>query len=530
MSLENSPETVSGDDGRSITDTKVGRRAFVAGVGASALAVGGAGSVAAQSTGINFSSPYAHESVLSATTTFAKVDFGAGMSELEYEDDSGTVRDLSSTHGVRVAPRPEPPEDGSPVAHNPVAYPLRDVESDEFTAFPRETFELDTDGNPDTSAPVNWTDSTNWTTGTNMSIVEGSGDAVLFSGTDDSATFAHPEWSITEDERRHQMLVVLDVVSLGTGATVEVRASDSTGTNPSAVATIDDAGDPSAEDVIATSVGDGYLFQAPLGDLEPGVASIDNVEVVVTGTAEVRLHALNLDRTSPLSFGTREFVETDDDGNESLATEEVLDHNSGGPVEIMSLDTVDAALGDSTLRDVVVDVEQRARDLPSEFVASERSDTPTGYDYEDRFTLGFTHKLPAAYDLDHNVTDVSLRGAVSSSRYFAVGYSTPSTEPDDATGYQDLTLTDVSSQLNPTVEDPETQLVASIIPSDGIDVVIDLALTPDETRDLTSAGMGGFALASSSSGDSGPLSGVRSLILVIASVIGGAIAWTRGRL
>ena len=529
MSLENSPETDSGDDGRSITDTKVGRRAFVAGVGASALAVGGAGSVAAQSEGINFASDYAHESVLSATTTFSKVDFSR-FGELEYEDDSGSIRDLSSTHGVRLAPRPEPPEDGSPVAHNPVEYPLRSVESDEFTDFPRETYELDGDGNPDENLPVSWTDSTFWTPGSGMTITEASGDALLFSGTDDSATFSFSEWSITEDERKKNLLVVLDVVSLSTGATVSISAVDSSGSNPSATALVDDAGDPEADDVIATSVGDGYLYQMPLGELEPGVASIDEVEVSVTGTAEVRLHGLNLDRTSPLSFGTREYVETDEDGNETLETESVEEHNSGGPVAITSLGTVDAALGDAILRDVAIDVEQRARDLPAEFVATERSDTPTGYEYEDRYTIGFTHELPSAYDLSHNVTGVDLRGAVSTSRYFEVGYSSPSMDPESIDDYQDLTLTDVTSQLDPTATDPEVQLATSIVATDGVDVVIDLALTPDETRDLT-GGMGGFALASGSSGGSdGPLSGVRGVILMIASLVGAVVAWTRGRL
>lgn len=528
MSLENSPETDSGDDGRSITDTKVGRRAFVAGVGASALAVGGAGSVAAQSTGINFSSPYAHESVLSATTTFAKVDMSR-FGELEYEDDSGTVRDLSSTHGVRLAPRPETEED-TVTAHNPVRYPARRVESDEFTAFPRETYELDTDGNPDSDMPVSWVDSSFWSTGTGMTIVEGSGDALLFSGTDGSATFSHSEWSIDDDVRRHHLLVVLDVVSLSSGSTVAIRASDSSGTSSSAELLVDDTGDPSEDGVVATSTGDGYVYQLSLGELSPGVSAVDQVEVDITGTAEVRLHGLNLDRTSPLYFGEREVVETDDDGNESLSTESVATH-SGGPLAITSLDTVGSGLRSSTFREVEMDVEQRARDLPSEFYSTERNDTPTGYEYEDRFTLGFTHKLPAAYDLEHNITGLVLRGAVSTSRYFGVGYSTPSVNPDDVADYQDLTLTDVTGEMNPAADDPETQLVASFTPSDGVDVVIDLALTPGETRDLMGGGMGGFALASSGSGGSdGPLAGVRGVILLIASIVGGAIAWTRGRL
>lgn len=523
-----SPDTRPGDDGRGIASKKVGRRAFLGTVGAGAAVAMGAGSVAAQVEGYNFASDFAHESVLSGTTTISSV--GSNMSELEYEDDSGTVRDLSQTHGLRLAPRPET-EDGTVVAHNPVSYPLRAVESDEYTAFPRETYETDTDGNEDTDLPVSWTDSSYWTnTGTSMTLTESAGDSILFSATDDVSTFAQEEWSITDDERRHYLLVVLDVVSLDSGATVTIRASDSTGTAPPAEARVDDAGDPEAEDVIATTVGDGYAYQIPLGDLEAGVENIDQVEVDITGTAEVRIHGLNLDRTSGLTFGTSEEIVTDDDGNESVETSEIMSHNSGGPLSITSLSTVDSTLKAATLRDVSIEIEQRARDLPPELVEVEVSDTPSGYDKEDRVTLGATHTLPAAYDLAHEVAEVVLRGALPSSRYFSVGYSSPSTEPDTITEYQDLTLTSVSDQLDPSADDPETQLVSSLVATDGIDVVIDIMTEASETKDLTSAGpSGGFAL-SSSSGGSGPLSGIKGVILMIATLVGGVVAWGRGKL
>lgn len=464
---------------------------------------------------------------MSATTTFAEVDRST-MSELEYLDDSGNVEDLSTTHGLRLAPRPET-DDDTVVAHNPVTFNARDVESDEYTAFPRDVYELDGDGNPDEDLPVAWTDPTYWTT-SGATVVDDD-ELLVSASTGGSATFSFSEWELVEDERRHYLTLVLDVVSLGSGAVVTFRAADSSGTNPPAEVRIDDAGDPSADDVVATSVGDGVIYQVPLGDVEPGVGEVDEFTVDISGSAEVRLHGVNLDRTSELVVGTSEYVETDDDGNESVATETIT-RSTGGDISITSLSTLGSPLGDAILRDVTIDVEQRGRDLPDELTASGREDTPSGYSREDRYTLAYRHELPAAYDLDHNVTDVSLRGALPSDRYFAAGYSTPAGGDDVSTvsEFQDLTLTSVVGSLDPAAEDPETTLVSSVIASDGIDVVVDVMLDPAETDELTSGGMsgGGIPLASSGSGGDGLLSPIRSAILVIASVVGGWVAYARG--
>lgn len=513
-------------------DAKMTRRGFTVAAGAAAataVGVGASAGTVAATDGINYGSDFAHESVLESTTTVSSVEL-ANMGTLEYTNDSGNIKDLAETHGARLQPRPET-DDGEVVAHNPVTFHPSAIDAEALTRFPRETYELDADGNENKDAPVEWVNSSYWSTSTNISITEGDGNLTISASGSGTATFSHSEWLLDEDERRHVFASILDVTQLSSGATITFTMS---GAGDPASFRVDDAGDPAASDVIATTTGNGYVFQESLGEVEPGVEDIDQIQIEFSNADEIVLEGLSLDHTAPWELGKYEWVKTNSDDDDEVITEQLTQHD-GGRAAIKNLESIPSPFDVATFNDVKIDLQQRSRDLPHDLTASGREDSPSGYEKDDRYVTGATHKLPAAFDLDHNVTSVYLRGALPSDRYFSVGYANPSESPETVQDYQDLSITDVSNNLDPGAADPEYQMVSSIVANDGIDVVVDVLLSPDELSELLDEGgtedgsQWAFAAGSSGGdGGSGPLSAVKAGILVIASLVGGAVAWIKG--
>lgn len=460
------------------------------------LTVGMVGPAVAANATINYDADAAPQPTLEGDVTIA--DHRMGESALSYNDDSGEWTELAATVNDS--------------ADNPYSFVASDVAFDDAGAFPHD------------KDNVSALDASEWSGTAATSDVETADgvDAVQldFAG-GDHATFSN--FSITSDENKRYLSVVLDASTVNAGATVEVRVVDTDGDYYSAEINTSRS---SGEDYITNATGEGIIYQQQLGEMEltsAGAGEFNDIETVnVTETggsaATVEISALNVDKTSAWDFGDHA-ADTDDD--DELETEQVLEHKTGGALSLSELSTMGDTFSDAHIKGLTVPFIQDAESLDAADTNATFSSADAYANYESKFLGQFRFMLPDAYDLSYSNLELTDTVSVPGSRYISVEYAegTGDTEFGDISSWTDITSSYDSVDASVSVDD-------TIQPGSSVVVQYEYVVTGQEQTALES--VGGVMGPTGSSG--GILDWLTSLPGMAISALGGIIGirWFRG--
>jgi hypothetical protein len=410
----------------------------------------------AQSSTINTDADAAPDAELTGNVTVE--DYDMAWSGLQYEDDSGDVVDF--------------PGREDPDQENPYSFVASDVN---FS---------DADGFPHAKDDVSALDAAEWSvSGTNSSkltvsdvetapgkeAVQIGTDGTMASGDDATATFSN--FSITSDENKRYLQVVLDITTLDSGSNVTVSVVDADGDHYDA--TIDPSASDS-ENLIGSATGEGLIYQRQLGDMslvsdgDGSFSDIEKVEVeVVDADAEVEIAALNVDKTSMWTFGAEKVDNDDDDELETVTIEEM---KTGGSLSVHSLDSMGPAFDDATIMGLTVDFEQTTDDLDNDDISVEFTAADQYANYEHRFDGHFRYEVPDAYDLSYANLELSDQVSVPTTRYVTVEYAedTGDTDFSDIDSFSGITSSYDSIGANVTVDSTVSAGSAMVIHYDYV--------------------------------------------------------------
>ncbi len=350
---------------------------------------------------------------IAADVTVSSFD-RADMSVGEYEDDSGEIAQLPA-----VVDQSDDVDDIGSGTVNPYKFVATDIEFSDAARFPTDKESVSAIHNESewTTAGLTVSDAS---TAPGVEALEVSSSG-LTSGSTASATYDNV--SITSDAEKRYLQVALDVVSMDSGATVELRAMDSDGdyvdvyASPSASATDDN--------VLATGTGEGFVIQEQMGSLtvegsgDGTLAEIQSIEVVVSDAdATVRMSALNAQKTSEWTFGDKR-VNTDDE--DDFETESITDVSSAGAIAIYNLDTMGSTFDNAVINGLTVPMKFSAGALEDE---SEVNVTFTSADsypsFSQKMTSQYKLELPDAYDLSYANAELRQESQIPNSRYQSV--------------------------------------------------------------------------------------------------------------
>ncbi|WP_256403472.1 hypothetical protein [Halorubrum salinum] len=370
----------------------VGRRAFMAGVGAAAVA-SVAGTAAAQSGGgqLNFGYDLVHDPWITADVTVETHE--PDFDQFNYIADDESVQSLP---GATLADRED---DTTP--HNPVRIRGDLIDIDDYRRFPAELTTTNADGDDVDASALDsefWTTDASGSTGS-ISVTE-EDDALNIAATGQAAgdvvTASFTDFTIDDGEQRRVLQLVADVNTLAADAVVTVKVVDAASNTVSAV--IDASADGAADSTIATTQGSGIIYQQQLGELTGG-ENLDTIEEVVVevteADADVTLHGLNLESASRWQFGQREQTNTDDE----LVTKTVYEQT--GWFGITSLETLydSDRMSNAVLEQVKYDAAFRVSELPSDYVEYTFEDSGRS-DFDRRMRFVYNYEFPTAYALD----------------------------------------------------------------------------------------------------------------------------------
>jgi hypothetical protein len=543
----NSGSADGGAQHQNVDHPTVSRRRFLgktAAVGTAAYVMG-TGAVAAQedeeyiddSEELNFDSDLVHDPWINATTTITDVD--ADMGTLQYYADDDTVEDLTE-RGFALARDP----DDEDTVNNPVSLMATDLDTTEFTAFPRgATYDDDADSSTD-EVPVEWHDKTHWTTdasgGGSISLTDVSGDALQIStssqtdsdtvtATLDLSTIASEDVTITDGVARKILQMVVDVDTLEAGSTVEwaIIASDDT----EVTATFDPDGDAGANVAdLLTSTGDSQVVEVRVGDLEDAqskdLPDIEQVEVrVKDANADVTLHALNLERSSEWVFGTEEYQTTNNDGETVVETQDLTEPS--GTFSIVDLESLrSGSFGGASIDSVTYDSEMRASRLGANLRHVRVKDSPETYDRPKVLEAVYEFDVPTAYALDFSFSNLKDVVQLAQTRYLAMETATGISEISEWSDVEDSISWTSRTSTYDTV-DEEIELQASVSSADTNAVRTRTLHSQDEIDAMTSSGAVGAVGVSGGGGGGGLLSSTGGLLTVAIGSIIGLGAWFR---
>lgn len=412
-------------------------------------------------------------------------------SPLAYYDDSGDVQTLAA----HLSDEP----------NNSVGWTVTHRAAPSFGEFPRSGA-VD-DGVDAANASV--LDASEWATDAGVSVSDSDGTAATgvesvtvatngSLGAGDSVTAAYDNVSITTDAAKRVLMAVMDVVSIESGAVVEIAAVDADG-DRKVIEVNSSASSADATEVVATSAVDGVVGQVKLADLgtdavgDGSFDAIESVEVtVVDGDATVRLVGLDVERKSAVTLGERR---ADTDGDGSLETETVTDVSAGGVVYYRSVGSSDLS---GPIMDLhVKEVRYCLSDLPADRINV--NFTPAWVDsYAFGAGLEVTARLrvPSAIDLSHSGLTLNMTQQRVADRYVDVSVATGT----GSTGLGDVdSWTDESGHLanagdTVTLRDPAPA-------GTNVDVRIRRLERPEDIDSLrptaTPAGGGGGPVGSS---------------------------------
>ncbi len=457
----------------------------------------------AQSSTINTDADAAPNAELEGNVTIDGYEMA--WSGLQYENDAGDVTDFPG----RVDPQRD----------NPYSFIASDVN---FS---------DAEGFPHANESVSALDSDEWSaSGANSSKMTISDvetapgkDALRVSTSSmaagDTATATFSDVSITSDENKRYLQLVLDANTVDSGVVANVSVVDSDGDHYDA--TLDPSADSENTHTITTATGEGVIFQQQLGDMDliaDGDGSfndISKVEIVVTeADAEVDISAINVDKTSPWVFGEELKDNDDDDDLEEVEIKE----NQGGALSLHSLSSIGPAFDSATILGLTVDFKQTAADLDSEDVSVEFEEADQYPNFEHKFNGHFRYEAPDAYDLSYANLEVVDEVARPGSRYETVEYAegTGDTEFDDIDPWTGITSSYGSMSSNVTV-------TTSVSAGSPVVLHFEYVVTDDEKNAIENVG---GAMGPTGDDEGGFLSMLFSLPGVIVS---GVAAFLGGR-
>ncbi|OYR87062.1 hypothetical protein DJ72_01770 [Halorubrum distributum] len=445
----------------------------------------------------------------------------SGMEPGQYEDDSGEIASLPAT----VDQSQDVDDIGSGTV-NPYHFVATDIDFSDAAAFPHSTENVSAVHNEsrwivDESGSAGTMTVSDSSTAPGVEALEVSTNSQT-SG--DTATASFSDVSITSDAQKRYLQAMLDVDQLDTGATVELRAVDSDGDY--VATTIDSSATASDDDVIATGTGEGYVIQEQIGALttqgsgDGTVAEIQSIEVaVMDGDADVRLSALNADKTSEWSLGD-ERVDTDDE--DDFETETIRDVSEPGEIQVYTLDTMGSTFDNAEINGLKMPMEFRASDLSSDqsevnVTFAEAESYPS---FENRMEAYYRLELPAAYDLSYANATLKQDITVPNTRYqtVEVAEGASDTDFDEISGWSDVLGSVVSQGDTVTLDD-------TIQPGQEIGYHATVLVTDDEKNELQQiGGAGQFA----STGDGGIIDMILSPFGALAGLGGALLARIRG--
>ncbi|EMA59931.1 hypothetical protein [Halorubrum kocurii] len=465
--LEASPEA-GGAAGR-----QMGRRAFMAVTAATAVTAAGAGAVAGQSDQtINYDSEYAHEPTAIGTVTVAEHEPGFNQFGYIADDDSEATLEEAS-----LAER----EDES-TPHNPVRIRADNVFFSDRRAFPRDLTTTNADDEEEDGSALDaefWTTDESSTAGT-VTVEDASEDRLRIStsgqSAGDTAVATFSEFTIGDGEQRSMLQIIANVDSLGTDTVVDVEVVDAAG--DSVVATIDSSADSASDTTIATSQGQGILYQQQLGELPDGdlLDTIEKINVSVSeGNADVTFHGLNLESSSKWGFGTRESLNSDDEVETNTVRDQV------GYFGITDLSTLydSARLQDATVRNVEY---PDARITPTD--VSVTLEDGERYEYEHRLKAVHNFDLDSAYDLSIELTEWVDEVAHPSGRYLAMETATGLDEVVEVDETEDVEWTSRTSSYSDSGIGDEVSLPSTISSASVFSLSEDVLLRGDEADEV----------------------------------------------
>lgn len=459
-----------------------------------------------------FSSSYVSNPWANASITVN--DHKGDMADLEFINDSDAVESLTD-HGYVLARDP----DNEDTPHNPVTLKASDIQSAEYSAFPRgATYDDDADTSTD-EVPVEWHDPTHWTltnaTNGSISLAEEGNDAMRVSSsavasgevvkaTFDLSTVASSDATITDGMSRLFIQNVVDVDALPSGVVVEVALIDSNAAEVST--TYDPAGDASTAGVLASATGASQVVNARVGDLEDAqavtLADIQKVELRIKETdADLLFYGFNLERATEWTFGTEEYQTTDSDGSTIVDTRDVTTPSGTfGVVDLASMDG--GPFGSAPIDQVKYDAECRMSELDVNRVHSRVEDTPDTYDYPKRLEYVAEYEAPVAYSLKITHSNVEDIVALPSSRYEGVEVATSAQEIDEWADVEDaISWTDKTGSYGSV--DKRIELLSTHSASNRLTVRIRTLHKSDEIEAATQSPSGGGAAVAVDGGGGG---------------------------
>jgi hypothetical protein len=339
----------------------------------------------------------------------------------------------------------------------------------------------------------------------------------------DTAVTTFSDVSITSDAEKRYLQAMLDVNALDSGATVELRAVDSDGDYVATV--ISSSASTSDANVIGTGTGEGYVIQEQVGALttqgtgDGTMAEIQSIEIaVMDGDADIRVSALNADKTSEWKLGD-ERVNTDDE--DDFETESIYDVSEPGPISVYNLDTMGSTFDNAEINGLEIPMEFRASDLANDeqdvnVTFAEASSYPS---FENRMEAYYRLELPDAYDLSYANAALKQDVTLPNSRYQTVEIAEGASDTDfgDISGWADA-LNAIGSQGDVATLDDTIQ------PGQEIAVHATVLVTDDEKSELQQlGGAGQFA-----SSDGGLLDMILSPLGALAAAGGALLARIRG--
>jgi hypothetical protein len=438
-----------------------------------------------------------------ASTTVEVEGVDPAGDPLAFVEDDGTETSLSN-YGASIEETPTD-ADGNEQPNNPFTLRADYLDVAEYSAFPRDR----TDVNDE---PISALDSSFWsTTSSEASVADytpASGGAGLEFSTSglaagSTAGIEFTEVDITSGVSRKELQLVLNVSSLG--GTAEVRVGDGT---TWATGTIDTAADGSLDSTIATSTGQWVTYQVSIGALDDTLDHISTVQVrAIDGDATISIAALNVERESKWSFGSREVWETSDETN--IVTEEAVE--PVGTFSIASLSSLDDVFSGGAINPVAVDVEY----WPTE--TSVEAGDPSNPAYDEGLEIVDNIEIPSAYDLSHGSIAVDLELGMNPSQWSTLESVTGLSETITIEDVSSETFTDQSSGLD-TAESGDDVALGSA--SSGAIVAIHqkLDVTSDQLSEIESGGVAGYAGGGGGGFFSTPMG-------LLSTVAGGVVAY-----
>jgi len=356
--------------------------------------------VSAAAPGLNFSddrtpNPYAH----SSAETIAAHDLGEMDAPLELYDDEGDVTELPGSYNESQ--------------HAPFGVRWDKVEADAYTMFPR------IDGESENAA--SWTETGQWTTNADASVSDADADGVQKVEIDATAAGGNATFAQNvslDDPNKRVLTTVLNVDSLASATTVEVRVAD--GDGDYRYATIDTGNDGNASDVIANKTANGIVFQQKVGDLtlagngDGTLDSIESIQIVSTGgTSTLTVAALDAGKKSTIDFA-EVARDTDGDGEDESVTME--DYWEGGESRLTAYD-FGSEFSSATIHDwTVYDVRYALEDITDEDEYDvDVEDSPSSYDSQLNITADI--EVPAYIDLSHGTLELRTDQGLIADRY-----------------------------------------------------------------------------------------------------------------